>query len=287
VIYKSSTVNIDRYRDEALKGISSLPSVSVYIQSMAKYDATTPLTLNYEKLSGYTVQVPLYAYRSHGNGRVASFTSSLTGSWTSGWSAEDKAALLGNILTANTPPAKVDYPFTLTVEPGSLDTYVEIVPSILNPDAKVNVRLVPPSGLATNRALSFDSRKYYYTFPTSEVGSYKLEVTYAYDDKSFTARSYFDISYLPEYNAFAAFDKTAIYQFMKGNGTISEDGIPSLENDEGDIATYKVSYTVPLLIAAAVLFLVDIATRTIKLKDRRTRQKEREVRMKIRKESGK
>ena len=77
------------------------------------------------------------------------------------------------------------------------------------------------------------------------------------------------LSYLPEYDAFANFDKSVVYKFMRGAGTITENGIPNLENDKNEIATYKRSYVIPLLIVALVLLIADIALRKLKITKKR------------------
>ena len=271
VIEKNSTVNIERYRDGIVDGIGALSQVSGYVQSMAKYDATVPITVNYVKANGYTRAVPLYAYRTHGNGRIASLTTSLSDSWTGLWSDQERTRFITNMLISNTPDARVDHPFTVTVEQNDYDAYVEITPGILNPKAKADIVITLPNGKTISKTLDFDSRKYSYTFDTGKVGTYTVKVTYSYDDKVFSSTESFEIPYLPEYDAFAGFSKANIYEFMRGNGSIVEDGIPNLENEKSEITTYNMSYRIPLLIAAIALFLLDVLIRKIKLSKKKKR----------------
>lgn len=268
IIEKSSTVNIVRRKDAVLNGITSLPSVSGYILSVAKYDATVPLTVSYVKDNGYQETVPLYAYRSHGNGRVASFTSSFSDAWTAQWSSADKSTFIENLFVSNTPDERIDRPFALNTEIGEYDAYIELVPSILNPAAIASIRITNPLGRAVTRSLAFDSSKYFYTLEIDNVGSWRIELTYSYDERTYTETFTFNVPYLPEYNAFATFDKFTVYEFMRGNGSVTEDGIPSLENDKSEITTYKQSFIIPLLIAAVVLFVVDILLRKLKISKR-------------------
>ena len=74
------------------------------------------------------------------------------------------------------------------------------------------------------------------------------------------------IPFLPEYDAFAVFDRFKLYEFMRDNGTVTVDGIPSLENNKEDITTYRVSYVIPLLIFAVALFVADVLIRKLKFK---------------------
>ena len=271
VIEKNSTVNIERYRDGIVDGIGALSQVSGYVQSMAKYDATVPITVNYVKANGYTRAVPLYAYRTHGNGRIASLTTSLSDSWTGLWSDQERTRFVTNMLISNTPDARVDHPFPVTVEQNDYDAYVEITPGILNPKAMADIVITLPNGKTISKTLDFDSRKYSYTFDTGKVGTYTVKVTYSYDDKVFSSTESFEIPYLPEYDAFAGFSKANIYEFMRGNGSIVEDEIPNLENERSEITTYNMSYRIPLLIAAIALFLLDVLIRKIKLSKKKKR----------------
>ena len=273
IIEKDAQVNIARYNDAVVKGFTSMPMVSGYIISMETYDATVPLTISHLKPGGYTETMPLYAYRSHGNGKVASFTSSISGNWTKYWSAEDKSRFINNVMESNTPKVRIDRPYSVNIERSDLDAYVEIVPSVLDPAAKTTLKITFPNGKTTTRELAFDARKYFYTIATETTGTYRIEITYSYDEQTFTSVETFHIPYLPEYNMFASYDTSKIYDFMRGNGTITEwnpgdpkkQNVPSLKNDKNEISTYQVSYRIPLLIAAAALFVVDIIVRKFKL----------------------
>ena len=269
VITANSAVTVARPKDDAVHGISSLPNILGFVQSVAKYDATVPVTVKYVKPNGYAMNLPLYAYREHGNGRIAAFTSSLSGDWTSMWTQESKEALAKNILATCAPEERVDYPFAVKLEPGTHQTYIEIIPGVLDPYATTTIMVTYPDGKTITRELLFDSQKYFYTFASSKIGSYTITVSYSYEgiNEPFVAKTGFDIPYLPEYDAFANFDKSNVYEIIRGNGTITEGEIPSLENDEGEVATHKISYRVPLLIAAVALFIIDIIVRKLKWND--------------------
>ena len=169
------------------------------------------------------------------------------------------------MLTAAIPDERVDHPFNVTIENNDYDAYIEIVPGILNPKAVVTIAITLPNGKTITRNLEFDSRKYTYTFDTGKVGTYTVDVSYSYDEKVFTSTESFEIPYLTEYNAFATFSKANIYEFMRGNGSITEGEIPNLENERNEITTYNMSYRIPLLIAAIALFLLDVLVRKMKL----------------------
>ena len=113
----------------------------------------------------------------------------------------------------------------------------------------------------------FDSTTYFYEFLTPQIGEYSIEITYSYGGKSYTANTGFILSYEPEYDAFEVFDASVLYKMLDGKGTVSEDGKLKIENDESEIATYRVKLTVPLLIIAAVMYVADIIIRKLKWND--------------------
>ncbi len=286
IVEKDSPVIITRYKNEpVISGFSSFPSVSGYMISMAKYDATVPLSITYLKQNGLQQTIPLYAYRTHGNGRVASFTSGLSdsdgtveGGWTRHWTEEQKKTFVTNLLSSNIPAERLEDPYTVTVDVGEYETYFELVPALLDPDATVTLRITYPNGRRFTRELAFDSQKYFYTLETPIAGVYRLEITYTTEDTVYKTAKRLELAYLPEYDAFATFDRYCVYEFMRDNGSITEDGIPSLESDENELTTYRMSYAVPLLIAAIVLFLIDILLRKLrigkKVKERKKHSKE-------------
>ena len=267
IVEKQSSVNINTFRDGTVDGILSLPDIYGYVNSKPKLDATMVLSVDYVKSSGNSVEVPLYSYRTHGNGRVATFTSSLSGTWLRGWSNAVKEQLFDNILVTNTPTEYVNYPFNITVDYMGDTSGIEIIPSSVNPRAKATVKVTLPDGSVVEEAMIFNLNRYYTEVSTPDLGKYHVEITYTYGTHSFTSSTYFTIAYSEEYNAFAAYDIVSIYDFMRGVGQISSDGNLDLENDKSEVDTYEVSFRIPLLIVAAVLFVVDVVVRKFKIKD--------------------
>ncbi len=267
VVRKETKVHIESYRDDSVEGIISLPNIYGYMNSKAKLDATMVLSVDYEKSSTNTVRVPLYSYRQHGNGRVATFTSTLDGDWLRDWDGELLSKFFGNLLVTNTPAEHVDYPFTQTIENEGGVASLSITPSSLNPRATASVKITMPDGSSVSQKMVFDLNRYYATFDTPETGRYHIEITYTYGNHSFTSSTYYTVPYNVEYDAFAAYDIVNVYDFMGGVGQISTDGRLNLENDKSIIDTYELSFSVPLLILAAALFVVDVIIRKFKWKD--------------------
>ncbi|MBQ8414364.1 MAG: VWA domain-containing protein [Clostridia bacterium] len=267
VVEKQSKVNIVIRRDATVEGILSLPDIEGYVNSKPKLDATMVLSVNYQKSATSVKEVPLYSYREHGNGRVASFTSSLSGDWLDGWSDSVKRSLFDNILSTNTPKEYINYPFNVFVDYKGDASSIEIIPSSVNPKAKASIKLTGPDGSVQEGEMKFDLNRYFASFATPEEGRYHVEITYTYGNHSFTSDTYFTLPYSEEYNSFVAYDIVNIYDFMRGVGQISRDGKINLENDKNQVDTYELSFRIPLLIAVAVLFVVDVVVRKFKWKD--------------------
>ena len=272
IIDKESSVNIAKYKDPIVSGMSSVPNISTFIVSLEKYDATVPLTVTYQKDNGYQETVPLYAYRSHGNGKVSSFASSLTGSWTRVWSNTDKQNFLSNLLSSNTPKQRTDYPFSINLERTDYKATLEIVPSVLNPQAVTQIVITSPNGRTSKRTLLFDTTKYFYSFDLNQIGTYTIDITYSYDEQKFTTSTDFNIPYTMEYNEFATCDRFNVYAFIRGNGQITTGEIPNLENDEDMITTYKQSFAILLLAIATGLFVLDVFIRKLRVKRKATKR---------------
>ena len=157
----------------------------------------------------------------------------------------------------------------------------DLLPSYLNPRAKAHIKVTSPSGEIYEEDLVFNLNRYFSTFKTPELGRYHVEITYSYGSHSFVSNTYFDVSYYPEYNSFVAYDLGTIHSFMRGAGGIYTDGKVDLENDRSEVATYELSFRLPLLVLAVVLFVFDIFIRKFKWKRKQDRildkRKERKI----------
>ena len=267
VIEGRTPVHIKREHDTVLQGLGSVPDVLGYAYAKTKASATTVLTVDFVKASGNVVEAPLYAYWTYGNGRVSTFTSTFTGEWAAEWQGESGDRFFENIYTVSTPAERVDYPYTVSVDYDGTYSRVEIIPVVLNPYATVNVTVTLPDGTTVTEELIFDSTRYFYSFETPIRGRYLVNITYAYGDKSFESETAFHLGYSPEYDAFAVFDPAALHAAIRNRGTVSEGVIPSLENDDKEVATYILRFVAPLMIAAAVMYILDVIIRKLRRSD--------------------
>ncbi len=267
VIEGETPVNVVIGNDSIMEGVGSLPPLMGFVYAREKASATTVLTTDYEKTEDNTIHPPVYAYWNYGNGRVASFTGSFTGKWMTAWETTEGMTFFTNMVEVNTPKERIDYPYTLNIGFDGTFSQVEIIPVTLNPYAVTTVTVTMPDGTSTREVLTFDSTRYYYDFATPDLGKYEIEILYEYGNKSFTSYSVYNISYSPEYDRFVIFDAASLHECIRNRGTVTEGAVPVIENDATEVATYTVSFAVPLLIAAVVLFVVDVFVRKIKWKD--------------------
>ena len=267
IIEGAASVSINREHDDTLEGITRLPDIMGYAYAKAKASAYTVLTTTFVKSSGNEVDVPVYAYWNYGNGRVSSFTSTFTGDWANEWQGDVGDRFFCNVLNTNVPGECIRYPYTLSIDYDGSYSEVEIIPVTLNPYATTDVTITAPDGTQTTERLNFDSKRYFYRFETPQFGRYLVDVTYGYSDKVFESRETFNLSYSPEYDCFEAFDPAPLHAAIRNRGGVYEGTIPPLENDEKEVATYIVRYTVPLMIAAVVLYVIDIIVRKLRMAD--------------------
>ena len=276
VIEKESLVHIKRAKDDVMAGISYLPAINGYVHSKEKVSANTVLTVDYEKANGTVVEVPLYAYWKYGNGKVASYTGTLSGDWVSGWSGTAGQTFMHNLFDANIPKEKIDDPYTLTVEYDGVYANVELIPAVLDPYATVTFTVTYPDGTVSEPFTpAFNATHYFQRFEAPTLGKYDISVVYTTKVGEFGSSSSFHITYSPEYDSFANFDASNLHAAIRHRGTVSEDAIPSLSNEDEKVDTYRLTFTVPFMIAAIVLYVIDIIIRKLRWSDIRTLFKKR------------
>ena len=263
VIEGSCEVFKNIQNDSVLSGVNQLPNIMGFVQCRPKSDTTVVLSVPYQKTNGAIVNVPLYAYWSYGNGRVACFSSDFMSVWTAGWLDTDGETFMRNVLTTNVPDERTNYPFTLNVEYDGANSLVEVVPATINAFATLDVKITMPSGQVVEQTLNFDKTRYYYEFETPEIGKYQIQITYQHGDEPYVSNTVFHLAYSPEYDSFAMCSAANLTAAIRGRGTVYEDDSLKVENNKDEISTYTMQFTVPLLIAAVVLYLVDIMVRKL------------------------
>lgn len=266
-IVGSTDIIVKRPNDSVLENVSSLGAVNGYVYAKKKASAGTVLSALYTKSGGGTVEVPIYAYWSYGMGRVATLTTNLGGDWVRNWQDGDGNTFLENIISSNIPDKRIDYPYTVNVEFDGRYSHIEIIPARINPDATVTVTITLPDGSELGEVLSLDSHGYFYSAETGAVGKYTVDIAYNWSTKSYTSKTYYDISYSPEYDSFAMSSPAPLHAMMRNNGTVHEDSDVDLSNEEGKVATYVLRFTIPFMALAALLYVVDTVIRKLQWAD--------------------
>ena len=266
-IVGSTDIIVKRPNDSVLENVSSLGAVNGYVYAKKKASAGTVLSALYTKSGGGTVEVPIYAYWSYGMGRVATLTTNLGGDWVKNWQDGDGNTFLENIISSNIPDKRIDYPYTVNVEFDGRYSHIEIIPARINPDATVTITITLPDGSELGEVLSLDSHGYFYSAETGAVGKYTVDIAYNWSTKSYTSKTYYDISYSPEYDSFAMSSPAPLHAMMRNNGTVHEDSDVDLSNEEGKVATYVLRFTIPFMALAALLYVVDTVIRKLQWAD--------------------
>ena len=272
IIEADSPVHIENPKDKLILGykgeaddILSVPNIQGFVQTNLKTGSTLVLSVDYVK-NEETIRVPLYSWREYGNGKVATLATSPSGAWLSSWDDEFKSLIFDNMLSSHLPTEKNDKPYELTVDYNGSYLSVIIKPASLRSDATAELVIKTPRGEEIKADLIFDSQKYYYNYLASEIGRYDINIVYKYDEKpeGVSQNAYFNLSYYPEYNMFASYSASNLHAFV--DGEVAEGKAVTVKSDEGELATYEYRFTVPFLIIAMVLYVIDIAIRVLRFK---------------------
>lgn len=267
VIQADTPVRIQNASDDVLEGVGALANVQGYICGRALPGAIVVLYVEHTVAdSNIPVEVPLYAYKDCGNGRVSTFTSSLSGRWTQKFLDAEGKKFFGNVIQTNTPEMRVDYPFTLNLTTGD-DTQVEVIPSVLSRETSVSVTLTLPNGQTVEQTLRFEGNRHYGCLTTGEVGLYSALITYRNNGVDYTTVKNFYMDCKEEYDAFVGYDAGLLYELVDERGNVFLDGDLKIENNPDEVSTYTLHLTLPLMIACVILYVVDIMVRKLEWKD--------------------
>ena len=225
IVETESSVHV-KIPDPILNGIAiEPPPIYGYMQTSVNPDSTLYLTVDYVRDSdGYVARVPLYAVRNHGNGTVATFTSSMAGEWLKGWDDSFKKTFFENMVNSNLPNEKIDYPYTVSIEKIENVARVTVTPADIRQDAKATIyyKLAGTEDEYTVREMSFDSQKYTYTIDLLREGKYS-------EPKS----SVFDIKVIYEYEESPGY-------LIDIHGEDSSDVVANLLMKNGDVVAVLV-----------------------------------------------
>ena len=263
------SVKIRGGSDGSVDGVSSLNAVWGFWYNAAKSTADIVLTATYFRDRVQYFDVPLYAFRQSGKGKVYSFTSDIASDWTFGFSAGDGRKFFGNIASASLPSEKITSPFVVNVEEeGNVATVLVNPSSSLQNTADFTVTITDPRGLVSSERLSYNSSVYAARFNIDVPGVYAVHLEYNNGAKTYASDTEFSVPYYAEYDAFATFNKSHLYRLVTEYGKIIDvDETGVLENAHSKYISYVLDLTLPLMVVCALLFVAGIILRQLRWKD--------------------
>lgn len=261
------SVKIELREGELENLTSALPYLKGYVFAREQSTATTVLSTKYETESGGSITVPIYAYRKYVRGHVASFTSSLSGEWVSLWQGEAGKTVFNQIIKTATPKTSHRHPFDIEIKESSGAYLITVIPEKLNFDAEATITITPPSGKSKTQKLTFNASGYTYMLTANDIGYYDIDVSYTEDGTTKEASTSLYIPYLPEYDAFTLYSISDLHRLIRAKGDVHENADFEMVNNKEDIAMYTFYLALPLMIAAAAIFVIDIILRKLRWQD--------------------
>lgn len=263
-----STVEVKLKKENLVEGIENLPTIKGLYNNQKKSSAKVVLEATYTDVVGNSYKIPLYSYWGYGNGKVSTFSSTISGKWVSNWENDASGSkVLSKVDDVNKPKERISSAFIFdTVNQGTNTMLVVQAPS-LNVNSVLNAKITLPDNSIIEKTLAFDTENYSAIIEADLVGKYNVELTYTYGEKVVTSNYTFNISYLPEYNSFTIFEASNLYYMVSNNGQVSEDGKLVLKNDNSKELKYIYDFTPLFMTICAILVVLDIMIRKLTLND--------------------
>lgn len=285
---KAFDISIRNANDPSLVDVGTLPQIGGYNFCRMKSAATTVLTVQYNKNESDTqsgdiissvVSVPLYAYWTFGEGKVASFTSSLSSSWSTKLRNSDNGkAFFSNVVEEIHPEYSSNNMLQFTYDKNGLTSSVHV--AVNNGDNTGDMKIEvkdPNSDQTRNYTLNWDGTAYSGLVETPIAGTYNVSITYTQTAKKnsspevFTADAPLFFDYSKEYDVFdSANSSDLLYNLTRDTGKLALASEYEYEplTSEYTHRSYR-STMLFFLLLTIVLFLVDIFIRKTDFKPRK------------------
>lgn len=263
-----SLVNVKSSNNDLINGIDVLPNINGLYNNKEKSSSKVILSATYTDMSGNEFDVPLYSTWNYGNGKVSTFTSTLTGSWIENWTNDINAmSVFENVLEANKPTERLDSAFIVNSQTLGTKTTITVNAPTLNKNSVVSISVTYPNGSIIEKELAFDSENYVTEIETDQIGNYKVDFYYSLGEMSYTAEYLFNVSYLPEYNSFTLYEASNLYYMVSINGKVSEDGNLEIQNKDTEVQKYIIDFTPIFMLICIITFVIDVMIRKLRLQD--------------------
>jgi len=240
---------------EITESITSVPMLHGYVSTTAKSRADVVLESDKEE--------PILATWQYGLGRTAAWTSDLSGQWSSDWLASDEGTQIIRNLVSYSMRSDVIYDVEVTGEASDGVSAITAKIPVNTKTSGVTASVLTQEGKEYNVNMSaVEPGKYGGTIPTDVEGAYIITLTEGLSDgEQNVYNTGFIIGYSNEYDT----------RNMNDNGVIDElasyDGIniitspDEVYSSELPDAYAKKDISVPLIIIALILLLIDISLR--------------------------
>ena len=279
IIEKDSPVIYQKKDDVTLQGgvYNNLENVLGYNYCRMKSGANTVLSVQYIHTNSENelsvIAVPLYAYWDFGAGKVSSFTSSLDTDWTRKfWNANSGKTFFKNIVNKSLPTRFNKSILNVEFEANGSSSKVTVSPNVDTKDTKVEVDIksLNDGSIDSTYELIYDGSSFNYNLPTPEVGFYETTIKFSklnpetgeYDLVETTIVTY-SFDYSSEFNFFDDSKNTLLNEIASqcSGSILAEDNIHfNIDDNQLTEASY-ISIMVWLLLAAVIVYLVDITIR--------------------------
>lgn len=284
-IEEDTTIQVHVADDGTLKDVdtSGFTSIGGYNYCRMKTLATTVLTVQYQTETDFSkvMTIPLYAYWDFGKGRVSSFTSSLSGSWTKNFrSKTDGIKFFQNATNESLPQRKTDNNMDFTYTTKGKTTNVVLTSNDGDKTATAKIEVTAPDQSVSNYDMVFDGTSYVVDINTSVIGEYSVKLTYkgsgeGSKEETYTYPLFFD--YSSEFDTTNGTDNTLLYNLAKQNGNYYK-GTYKLDllDSELQFRSYN-SSMLWFLLATVIIFLIDVLIRKSDFKKKKKEPKIKEI----------
>ncbi len=239
-----------------LSGISSVPELNGYIGATAKSRADQVLLSDKDD--------PVLAVWQYGLGRTAVWTADVHGQWSADWLASAEGTAILRNMVSWTMNAEGNAEFQLTAESGTGESLLRLEMPYDEAIAGITAAVAASDGESWETELRASAPGVYEgSIPTEKEGVYTANIGIAKKDgETLRYTIGFAIGYPKEYDMTARGDGEAVLEQIAtaAGGRMLQSGADVFGQD-ADRGLVSRELAVPLMVAALLLFLADIALR--------------------------
>lgn len=296
IIEKDSPIIYQMEKDFSMKDgvLNNLENVTGYNYCRMKSGANTVLSVRYIHTNSENelsvIAIPLYAYWNFGAGKVSSFTSTLSTSWTNKfWNAASGKKFFDNILTQSLPERFNKSILNVDFKANGSSTKVKVSSNVDTENSKISVQIssLEDESINSTYDLIYDGNSFSYDVPTPKVGFYKTIVSFSKLNPTTNtyelverADTIYSFDYSSEFNFFDDTKNNLLNQISSqcGGTILAENNIHfDISSNQLTEASYA-SLMVWILLAAVILYLADIVVRKSLFKKKVKKEETEEIR---------